>query len=1123
MSARWGRTMDVGGWLQSLGLAQYEPMFRAHEIDSEALAELNEGDLEKLGIPLGHRKRLMKAIAALRGPTATPAAQPFATIEPASRESAERRHLTVMFSDLVGSTALSARLDPEDMREIIGAYHRCCAEQITKAGGFVAKYMGDGVLAYFGYPQAHEDDAERAVRSGLGLVEAVPQLHGLRADPLEVRIGIATGLVVVGDLIGEGAAQEQGVVGETPNVAARLQALAQPGQVVISNSSRRLTGGLFEYRDLGRVTLKGLADPMQAWQVTGPSAVESRFEAQHDTSLTPLVGRDEEMELLLRRWRQAVAGEGRVLLLSGEPGIGKSRLTVALQGRLLDKPLTQLRYFCAPHHTETAFYAVIAQLERAAGFEKHAPPEIKLDKLVSLLGSSPEESDIQLLAELLSVPTGDRYPPLNWSPPRKKEKTFEALLRQLELLTHRQPVLMIFEDVHWIDPSSRELLDLAVERVQRLPVLLLITFRPEFQPPWVGLPHVTMHPLSRLDRRDGASLVQRVAVDKGLPDAIVDEIVTRADGVPLFVEELTKAVLEAGEDVVDAQQIVSATPPTLHMVPATLHASLMARLDRLGLAAKEVAQIGAAIGREFSFDLVASVARRSKEELLAALDQLVDAGLVFRRGTPPQATFLFKHALVQEAAYNLLLRGQRRELHARIARALEQEFPDGATVPELLAHHFAEAGLAEAAVKNWLKAGRLAVAHSATAEAEAQLTRALELLATVPDGPTRRRQELDVQVALGGALISAKGYAATETGRAYARARELCAEVGKTPQLFPVLFGQAVIHMQRAEHFAALEVSEELVRLAQRQEDPAPVLVGHRVVGASLFHLGRFAGARGHLERTLALYNPARDRGGAFLWAHDQRVTALCWLSWTLCVLGYPDQALARSREALADARALGHLPTLAYALVWDGILWQLRRQHRAAQAASAELMSLATEQRFPLWQASAMIVGGWAQAAAGDGQAGLAQLRRGLAGWRATGAEGWLPYYLGVAADVCWRAGQADEALNLTLDALARAENTAARWFEAELHRLRGEVLIANSDRNEGARCLRRALTVAREQNAKMWELRASTCVARMWRDRGKRIAAHEFLAPVYGWFTEGFDTLDLKEAKALLGVLAS
>ncbi|SIO66897.1 SAM domain (Sterile alpha motif) [Bradyrhizobium erythrophlei] len=1117
--------MDVGGWLRKLGLGHYEAAFRENKIDDTVLPSLTAEDVKDLGVGfVGDRRKLLDAIAALRAGAIAPTPlsdAPLAT-DKAAKDSAERRQVTVMFSDLVGSTALSARLDLEDLREVISAYQMCVADTVRRFGGFVARYMGDGVLIYFGYPAAHEDDAERAVRAGLALVDAVATLPA--PEPVQVRVGAATGMVVVGDLVGSGKGQARDIVGETPNLAARLQAIAEPNTVAIAEATRNLLGNLFELRDLGPKELKGITGPVKAFAVLRAGSVESRFEAMHAGGMTALVGREEELELLLRRWARAKTGEGQAVLLSGEAGIGKSRLSAALMEDIAAEPHTRLRYFCSPQHTDSAFYPVIAQLERAAGFEKHAPPEIKLDKLVSFLGSSPQAaSDIQLLAELLSVPTGDRYPPLNWSPQRKKEKTFEALLRQHELLTHRQPVLMIFEDVHWIDPSSRELLDLTLERVQRLPVLLLITFRPEFQPPWVGLPHVTMHPLSRLDRRDGASLVQRVAENKGLPDAIVDEIVTRADGVPLFVEELTKAVLETGEDAVIAEQIISATPPASHMVPATLHASLMARLDRLGLAAKEVAQIGAAIGREFSFDLMASVARRSKEELLAALDQLVDAGLVFRRGTPPQATFLFKHALVQEAAYNVLLRGQRQELHTRIARVLEQEFPGDATVPELLAHHFAEAGLAEAAVENWLKAGRLAIAHSATAEAEAQLTRALELLATLPDGPTRRRQELDVQVALGGALISVKGYAATETGRAYARARELCRKVGEIPQLFPVLFGQAVIHMQRAEHFAALEVSEELLRLAERQEDPARVLVGHRVVGASLFHLGRFAGARDHLERTLSLYNPERDRALAFHWAHDQRVTALCWLSWTLCVLGYPDQAMARSSEALADARALGHLPTLAYALVWNAIIWQLRRQHREARAASAELMSLATEQRFPLWQAAAMIVGGWAQAVAGDSEAGSAQLRHGLAGWQATGAEGWLPYHLGVAADVCWRAGQADEALNLTLNALARAENTAAHWFEAELHRLRGELLIANSDRKEGTRCLLRALRVAREQNAKMWELRASTCLARLWRDQGKRNAASELLAPVYGWFTEGFDTIDLKEAKALLDLLAS
>jgi class 3 adenylate cyclase len=571
-----------------------------------------------------------------------------------------------MFCDLVGSTALSARLDPEDMREIISAYHRCCAEQITKAGGFVAKYMGDGVLAYFGYPQAHEDDAERAVRAALALIEAVPALRSGLDATLQVRIGIATGLVVVGDLTGEGDAQERGVVGDTPNLAARLQALAEPGQIVISNSTRRLTGGMFDYRDLGKVTLKGLAETVQAWQVLGASTVESRFEAQHETNLTPLVGREEELELLLRRWRQAVSGEGRVVLLSGEPGIGKSRLTVALEERIEVEPHTRLLHFCSPHHTDSAFYPEVTQLARAAAFDRHDTPDAKLEKLASLIDApSGQESDLQLLAELLSIPTADRFAQLSWSPQRKKEKTFEALLRQVELLSRQRPVLAVYEDVHWIDPSSRELLDMAVERVARLRVLLVITFRSEFQPPWTGPAHVSTLNLSRLGRREGAALAALVASDHRLPDEIAAEIVERTDGVPLFVEELTKAVLEAGAGGEGSKTIASAPLFSL-AVPATLHASLIARLDRLGPRAREIAQVAAVIGREFSYELLAPVAQKSDHDLRSALMGLTDAGLVFCRGTPPQATCLFKHALVRDATYGTLLRDQRQALHGRV-------------------------------------------------------------------------------------------------------------------------------------------------------------------------------------------------------------------------------------------------------------------------------------------------------------------------------------------------------------------------------------------------------------------------------------------------------------------------
>jgi class 3 adenylate cyclase len=742
---------EIADWLKKLGMSEYAERFAENDIDMAVLPDLTDQHLKDLGVSLGHRLKMLRAIRDLTGASvaATAPSAPAAT-EPTRREDAERRQLTVMFTDLVGSTALSTKLDPEDLRSVIGAYHKCVADTVGRFDGFVAKYMGDGVLVYFGYPHAHEDDAERAVRAGLTLIEAVGKLRV--QEPLQVRIGIATGLVVVGDLIGSGEAQERGVVGETPNLAARLQGLAEPGQVVISNSARRLVGGMFECRDLGRVSLKGFADAIQAWHVLGASSAESRFYAREEAELTPLVGREEELELLRRRWQQTCEGRGRVVLVSGEPGIGKSRLTDAFQGALSAELHYRVRNFCSPHHANSALYPVISQLERAAGFERVEPPADKLAKLEAVLNPSPGQRDeeIALLAELLSLPTEGRYRLPEMSSQRRKEKALAALLSQLESLARERPVLLVYEDVHWIDPTTHQLLDMAVERVARLRVMLVITYRPEFHPPWIGQAHVTSLTLGRLGESDGMSLVGNVVGDRALPAEIVAEIVERADGIPLFVEELTKAVLESGGSAEDAKRIVSATPSPKLAVPATLHASLMARLDRLGPDAKEIAQVGAAIGREFSYELLSLVAQKSDVELRSVLDRFSEAGLMFRRGVPPEATFQFKHALVRDAAYGTLLRHQRQQLHGRIVAVLEASFPEVAkTQPETLAHHCAEAGSVPQAVEYYLAASQRATASWNNTEAGKHLETATALIEGLPaSDPGVNR--LRTRIALGG-------------------------------------------------------------------------------------------------------------------------------------------------------------------------------------------------------------------------------------------------------------------------------------------------------------------------------------------------------------------------------------
>ena len=1134
MTAR--RTADkarIAQWLEQQGLAQYARAFKEHNIGFDVLPGIGDEDLKELGVPLGDRKRLLKAIAELQmslenaSDSMTSAA---ARGPPIRHGDPERRQLTLLFCDLVASTELSARLDPEDLREVVHAYQACVAAVVERFEGHVAKYLGDGVLVYFGYPRAHEDDAERAVRTGLELVHAVAKLR-IRPDvELEARVGIATGTAVVGDLIGEGASREAAVVGDVPNLAARLQALAMPSSVVISQATRRLVGGLFELAELGPLRLKGFAEPLAAWRVEGEGPAESRFEARQSAGLTPLVGREEELALLLDRWEQARDGEGQVVLLSGEPGIGKSRVLETLGERLVGGPHVRLRYQCSPYHVNSALHPIIDQLERAAGFQREDAAEVKLEKLEALLAQGTEKEQqvaetAPLFADLLAIPTGDRYLPTEeLSPERRQERLFEALVAQLEGLAAKQPVLDVSEDAHWIDPTSLELLGRAVDRVQRLPVLLVITFRPDFAPRWTGYPHVTLLTLNRLGRRQVVALAERVAGGKALPAEVLAQIVAKTDGVPLFVEELTKAVLESGLLRDEGDRYALAGPLPALAIPATLHDSLMARLDRLA-SVKEVAQIGAALGREFSHELLAAVVPHSEERLRDALDQLVEAELVFRRGTPPEASYTFKHALVQDAAYESLLRSRRQQLHARIAQILEERFPEtAATEPELLAQHCTQAGLAEQAAAYWHKAGQRALARSATAEAVAQLSQGLEVLQRLPDGPERQRQEHGLQLVLGHALTAAKGYSAPETGRAFARARELCRQIGDTTQLFPVLFGQYVHHLVRAEPVPAREVAEEMLRLARQQDDTAAQVAAHRAVGSAFDDLGELSSARAHLEQALALYDPVAHRSLAFLYAQDPRVAGLCWLSRSLFALGYPEQSLARIREAWVAARELAHPHTVAHALGFRCNLCQLFQDRCGVEEQAEALITLGTEQSFPFWLALGTIYQGWALADGGQAEAGIARVCAGLAGYWATGAQHRSPYLLALLAEVHGKAGETSEALDVVAEALARVEKTGECWFEAELHRLRGELLLSlpEPNRTEAEACFRRAMAVARGQEAKLWELRAAMSLARLWRDQGRRAQAHDLLAPVYGWFSEGFNTTDLKEAKRLLDELS-
>jgi class 3 adenylate cyclase/predicted ATPase len=1050
---------------------------------------------------------------------------------------AERRQLTVLFCDLVDSTRLSQQLDPEDLRQVVRAYQETAAVVVQRFEGHIAQYLGDGLLVYFGYPRAHEDDAQRAVYTGLGIVDAVGILNSrLQAEygvALAVRLGIHTGPVVVGAM-GGGGRHEQLALGETPNIAARLEGLAAPNSVVISAVTAQLVQRAFVLDALGPQALKGITAPMEVWRVVGPLETlrETTMVAPEDVK--PLVGRSEELGLLLRRWEQSKGGQGQVVLISGEAGIGKSALVNTLRTHVRREELTRVAIRCSPYHTNSALYPVIAHVQQAVRLARDDTAEEKLTKLERALQplSLPLHEVVPLMAELLTVPLPDgSYPPLPLTPLQQRQQTYDALVAWMLEEAERQPVLVVWEDLHWADPSTLELLGLFIDQAPTAPLLHLLTFRPEFVPPWPTRSHMTPLTLHRLERPQVEAMIVRLANGKTLPVEVIEHIVSKTDGVPLFIEELTKMLLESTLLREEDEHYALTGPLAAVTIPTTLYDSLMARLDRLPRV-REVAQLGAVLGREFAYELLHALTTMDEATLQHGLAQLVDAELFYQRGRPPRARYLFKHALVQDAAYASLLKSTRQQYHRQVAQLLEARFPDTvAAEPELLAHHYTEAGCHAQAVGYWQQAGTQALQRSANVEAIAHVQRGLALLTTLPDTPQRTQHELDLLTILGPALLATKGYAAQEVLQAYMRARALCQQVSETPEHFSVLYGLWVFYSARSEHQTAMELGEQCLRLAQHVQDAALLLMAHLAIGISWFYLGNPTLACTYLERTIALYDPAHHHVLAYRYAGDPAILGLGYSAWPLWLRGYPAQARMQSARALSLAQQLTHPYTLARTLYYDALLCQLRRDVPAVRDQADAAITMATAQRFALVRAAGSILRGWAIAVQEHNTEGLVQIQQGLDMYRSTGAEFQRPHFLTLLAEASGLLGQPEGGLAALEEALTLMEKTGERYYEAELHRQRGELLLLREakshpaqdsrEQHEAETCFQHALDVARQQQAKSLELRAALSLARLWQRQGRRAEAYDLLASVYGWFSEGFDTADLTDAKALLDEL--
>lgn len=1111
---------SISEWLKSLDLERFAPVFVENEVDFAALQVLSDEDLKELGIPFGPRKRILRAASDMRRPQLVIDRVNAGALSPSLAGpvpvTGERRQLTVLFCDMVGFTEVAHRVDPEVLQTIIRSYEDACAVCIARYDGYVFQRLGDGIVAFFGYPLAHERETERAIRAGLEIIQTMARLEVPEIGRVAVRIGIATGIVVV-------STGERGAVGETMNLASRLQSIAKPGTVIVSERVWRIAGGVFDYEDLGEHQLKGIEQPSRAFRVLGLSAEPSRMDI---SAPAPFIGRERELNLLMERWQLARKGSGQVVMLAGEPGIGKSRVVSTLRQRVAAEGVQALRLQASPFHVNSAFYPVIAMFEGVLMFGRDESAALKLEKLEALVAGryGRPQQDVRFLARMLSIPCDDRYGALDITPQLEKTETNRVLIEFIRSIAADHPVLLVFEDLQWADPTSLELLNNLIRQIAQFPILIVLTSRPEFVSLWSEHSYFLELDLGRLNSGQSEALISRLCGGKALPPELRDRIIARTDGIPLYVEELTKAILESGDLVEEGDRYVFNGSPDNLSIPETLRDSLMARLDRVP-AIKEIAQVSAALGREFRYEVIAALDLMIETALCRKLAQFTESGLAFQHGAIPGAIYTFKHALVQDVAYDSMLRSQRQPLHARIARVLEERWPETKdTEPELLAHHYTAAGLTETAIPYWQKAGELALRRFALPEAITHLRRGMALVQTVPASPARDAMELGLRSVLAPAIVAQRGWGHSEVGAVLEPAWALARSLRQQTSYIPILSALWVHYMCRDQLTLSMESAERMQTTGASTQDDCLEIVGLRAAAGSCYWLGDFHGALRHGDRLRSMYDAERHWHIAQLTNWDPLTGEGIYRGQYLWMLGYPDQAIASTLATEEHARRRNHAFDLAFALTLGAQVFDLVHQPDELMKRTEEAERVGREHGLALLgEVMAEISRGIAWLRGGRIDESIGQLGKAVSRIASTGHRIWIWYLQALRAEGLALAGNLTEAAELIEESVQRIRQGEERSHFAEVLRLRGWLLIRQGELDRAELSLRESIEVARGQNAKSWELRTASSLARLLAHRGDRTAARALLEPVYSWFTEGFATSDLLEARALLELLST